>query len=355
MVITALTRNQVYQQWYRGFESHPLRQNRVVSLKKVAALFISLGMKEVKPMASRYSALTDWLLNCDQEIVRLSFSQLNSIITIPQYALNDRPSWANCKSSGSPFQKGWLKANYVVSAISLKECWVEFTMEQKAFKKQIDSNGVAVAIQKGYDCYNDMRGDPNHRYLSWEHCHKAFKQRKENSEYVDNDTLCLHLAWYLASWGMLRNSFLMQKDYRIHENVVELLLKPEWDELWDISAEQLVNKEKANMIIELSSRITNTYLVDGSEKKPTDTLITKILLGTVGCVPAYDQYFKKGVRNTGAASSQFTAKSLLELGALYLEYFEAFDGLREYCSKTGIAYPVAKVIDMCFFEYGLNL
>ena len=26
MVITALTRNQVYQQWYRGFESHPLRQ-----------------------------------------------------------------------------------------------------------------------------------------------------------------------------------------------------------------------------------------------------------------------------------------------------------------------------------------
>lgn len=26
VVITALTRNQVYQQWYRGFESHPLRQ-----------------------------------------------------------------------------------------------------------------------------------------------------------------------------------------------------------------------------------------------------------------------------------------------------------------------------------------
>ena len=27
-VITALTRNQVYQQWYRGFESHPLRQRK---------------------------------------------------------------------------------------------------------------------------------------------------------------------------------------------------------------------------------------------------------------------------------------------------------------------------------------
>ncbi len=29
-VITALTRNQVYQQWYRGFESHPLRQIKIV-------------------------------------------------------------------------------------------------------------------------------------------------------------------------------------------------------------------------------------------------------------------------------------------------------------------------------------
>lgn len=90
-------------------------------------------------MTSKYAALTEWLLNCGQDIVHLSFSQINSIITIPKYALNDRPSWANCKSSGSPFQKGWLNANYVVSAINLKECWVEFTMEQRASKKQIDT------------------------------------------------------------------------------------------------------------------------------------------------------------------------------------------------------------------------
>ena len=28
-VITALTRNQVYQQWYRGFESHPVRHENI--------------------------------------------------------------------------------------------------------------------------------------------------------------------------------------------------------------------------------------------------------------------------------------------------------------------------------------
>ena len=37
VVITALTRNQVYQQWYRGFESHPLRQrSRQISTRNLS-------------------------------------------------------------------------------------------------------------------------------------------------------------------------------------------------------------------------------------------------------------------------------------------------------------------------------
>ena len=32
---------------------------------------------------------------------------------------------------------------------------------------------------------------------------------------------------------------------------------------------------------------------------PTDALVTKILLGTLGCVPAYDSILRKGLRNLG--------------------------------------------------------
>ena len=44
-----------------------------------------------------------------------------------------------------------------------------------------------------------------------------------------------------------------------------------------------------------------TYIEDGTNKTKTisnvtDTLITKIILGTLGCVPAYDQYFVKALR-----------------------------------------------------------
>ena len=41
VVITALTRNQVYQQWYRGFESHPLR-HAAASVISLAATFFKI-------------------------------------------------------------------------------------------------------------------------------------------------------------------------------------------------------------------------------------------------------------------------------------------------------------------------
>ena len=316
-------------------------------------------------MASKYAPLTQWLQNCGQDTVRLTFSELDEIIPIPLSAYKDRPAWANSKASGSPFQKGWMNAGYVVSAIDMKAGWVKFSKGEpqqrgtpsitNSYSGHLDEDGLAAAIQKGYDCYDEIRRDPNHRYLSWEHCHKVFKQRKEDPASIDTDTLCLHLAWYLASWGMLRNSFLMQKDYRIHAAVVDLLFEPEWDDLWDVTAERLAKEETGKKIMMLCARITETYLASGSEGTPTDTLLTKILLGTIACVPAYDRYFKKAIGSTGAASQQLSARSLSALGTVYTEHSEAFEALRKYCSAAGFEYPAAKIIDMCFFEYGLTL
>ena len=31
----------------------------------------------------------------------------------------------------------------------------------------------------------------------------------------------------------------MQKDYKIHADVVRLIYQPEWDDLWDLSPEKL--------------------------------------------------------------------------------------------------------------------
>ena len=247
-----------------------------------------------------------------------------------------------------------------MDSISLEEQWVVFrkgevqghTHHSKPPYRVVDQKKLAEAIQAGYECYDSMKDDPHHRYLSWEYCHEAFRLNRRPQIDATIDYLCLHLAWYLASWGMLRNSFLMQKDYKIHADVVRLIYQTEWDDLWDISPEKLSQEYYADRIMKLSESITEAYVASGAGI-PTETLLTKILLGTVGCVPAYDRYFKKALADTCAASQVFSAKSIRTLGNLYLDHEDEFEKLRKHCGSR-IEYPAAKILDMCFFEYGFQ-
>ena len=310
-------------------------------------------------IGEKYAPLGKWLKEHGGDFVKLTFDELNQIIPIPNHAYKNRPSWANLSNPAS-FCSSWISAGYVVDSISLEEQWVVFrkgevqghTHHSKPPYRVEDQKKLAEAIQAGYECYDSMKDDPHHRYLSWEYCHEAFRLNRRPQIDATIDYLCLHLAWYLASWGMLRNSFLMQKDYKIHADVVRLIYQPEWDDLWDLSPEKLSQKYYADRIMKLSESITEAYVASGAGI-PTDTLLTKILLGTVGCVPAYDRYFKKALADTGAAPQVFSAKSIRTLGNLYLDHEDEFEKLRKHCGSR-IEYPAAKILDMCFFEYGFQ-
>ena len=310
-------------------------------------------------IGEKYAPLGKWLKEHGGDSVKLTFDELNQIIPIPNHAYMNRPSWANLSSPAS-FCSSWISAGYVVDSISLEEQWVVFrkgevqshTHHHKPPYRVVDQRKLAEAIQAGYECYDSMEDDPHHQYLSWEYCHEAFRLNRRPQIDATIDYLCLHLAWYLASWGMLRNSFLMQKDYKIHADVVRLIYRPEWDDLWDISPEKLSQENYAGRIMKLSESITEVYVASGAGI-PTETLLTKILLGTVGCVPAYDRYFKKALADTGAAPQVFSAKSIRTLGNLYLDHEDEFEKLRKHCGSR-IEYPAAKILDMCFFEYGFQ-
>lgn len=311
---------------------------------------------------SKYAELTKKLQECGEETVSYTFAELQDIIEIPNYAYTTRSAWAN-SANPSSFAAAWLNAGYIVKrgGVNLNEQWVIFqkgtaqpkNVAQKSLIRTICQNDVAQAIECGRDFYDGIATDSNHRYLSWEHCHEAFKQHRQQQDEVIIDYLCLHLAWYLASWGMLRNSFLIQKDYKIHAAIVKLLFEEQWSQLWDIEPEKMADEFYAKEIIRLCEAITTTY-AELNAGIPTDTLLTKILLGTVGCVPAYDRYFKKAVSTTGAATQNLTAKSIKMLGKLYVDNKTEFEALRQHCSRR-VIYPAAKILDMCFFEYGIRL
>lgn len=73
--------------------------------------------------------------------------------------------------------------------------------------------------------------------------------------------MCLHLAFYLASWGMYRgSSFLLQKDYRVHYDVLKEILNERYNSLWNIDCEELTKENNLNLIFEISEKIREIYI-----------------------------------------------------------------------------------------------
>lgn len=182
------------------------------------------------------------------------------------------------------------------------------------------------------------------RYKSWEHCYHAFRLYRQDKTKIE--FLCLHLSCYLASWGMLRNSALINYDYLIHKDFVEQISNVKYDKLYD------ENYYDINLIFELVDLIHEVYPNTISKTK---TFVTKILLGVFGCVPAYDRYFCSAVKYYNFCSASFNKNSLHDLYSYYQLYFKEFDKLRKQFINEGTYYTPMKLLDMCFWQLGFDI
>lgn len=199
--------------------------------------------------------------------------------------------------------------------------------------------------------------DQNHRNKSWEHCYSYFIR----GDAVSNiDISSLHLSFYLASWGMYRgSSFLLWKDYRIHTEVVKKLLQNKELQQLDFSS---IGDADLGKIIDLTQWIKSWYkdnikAVNGKSKtiNVTDTLVTKILLGTLGCIPAYDRYFIDGMRKSGVSYSRLNKSNFRSIIEFYKEHKKGFDAAQKTIYENGnVHYPSMKLIDMYFWQIGFQ-
>ena len=194
--------------------------------------------------------------------------------------------------------------------------------------------------------------DKNHRYKSWEHCYLAFSSPEKN-----DDDLCLNLAFYLASWGMYRGSSgLLWKDYRVHKPVLDVLRKHK--DLKNV----IVSEVNIHNIIMLCNDIKNVYknieYKDSKHKEvrlvsPTDTLVSKIVLGTLGCLPAFDRYFNAGCfGNANATINELMLKELSMKTNLLLP--ELKDCQTFLAEKLSFKYPIMKIVDMYYWQLGVE-
>ena len=209
--------------------------------------------------------------------------------------------------------------------------------------------------------YDDARANENGRSRSWEHCYRVFRDARTDPS-PDYDYLSLHLAFYLASWGMYRgSSFLLQKDYKVLSPVVEEILKSEYDCLFGLACADLRNDDVRARLDKLYEYIANHFhpireqVVGHKVETPvSQVLITKILMGTLGCVPAYDRFFVDGIKKHKVTTQEYSRNSVLRLAKFYEEHNDRLEEARRGMRTEDLAYPQMKLLDMGFWQIGFE-
>lgn len=194
-----------------------------------------------------------------------------------------------------------------------------------------------------FDAYGINVRNTNGRYFSWKYCFDAFADIN-----AGKDFLALHLGFYLASWGMYRgSSILLQKDYTIHKKAVEIV-KRHHAALYSVAA------PSPKKISAIYGELESVYAIDG--RTPSDTLITKIMLGTLGCFPAFDRFFKAGAKRVRFGANvclpySVSQKNIGEKAEILLEYYRANKDCFEKCAAhTG---DLAACTPMKFLDLGI--
>lgn len=170
------------------------------------------------------------------------------------------------------------------------------------------------------------------------------------------------------------SSHLLQRDYKVHKKAVREIIDTKYNSLWDYVPSEN-NIEEANELLFNSDKglywkIKESYnWFDSVDGESSDTLTTKILMGTFGCVPAFDRFLKSGIktyqdnhegRKTKIGKYKLTqsiekdqkheaTESFKALATFALEHSE------ELKIKSDFYYPPMECVDMYFWEIGYEM
>lgn len=199
---------------------------------------------------------------------------------------------------------------------------------------------------------------------SWESCYiafgKAFRKRKNGLSVTEKDYLCHHLSIYLNSSEMFRNSCISMMDEKIHEAAVEVILN--YGHLRGTTCRDLKDKSNMDSLFELVDKLKMIYLREIDAKHIVldfgDAFISKVISGTLGCVPTLDDSFMKGIRkfneqNGTSLGYDLNERSIESLAIFYIQNRFAFDAaVASMKTDAGIYYPEMRFLDIGFSQLG---
>lgn len=211
--------------------------------------------------------------------------------------------------------------------------------------------------QKILFLHDDEKRNKQTRYQSWNQCHYAFEKARK-AKIVDRDILALRLGFYLFSWGMFRNSFLRGNNYSIHKKVVAYIFDPRYKTLWNYDPSKKTVKDlkkDSKLIFQFCCKVKGYYSRRGAilrknEPDASDTLLSKICLGTFACLPAFDANLQAAL----STSKQINTKKLSRVGILALMRY-VHDHHSDFSTTPRVNWPLMKRVDAALWQYGGEL
>lgn len=223
--------------------------------------------------------------------------------------------------------------------------------KRKIVKLKVKNIKTMNEIGKLINEFKGLRIGNTHRYASFDLCFYYFQTNKERIAEKENlETSCMYLWSYLSSWGMLRgSSYLLTKSPAF---LIPLIKHLKSSDVWGIDVNNYT-EENITKILKEYGKIKNALIDKETKKEPTDTLVTKIMLGVYGNIPAFDQFFKKGL-GVGSVNKE----SLNKIKNFYDKHKDEFNQeikvLNFDNEETELRYTKAKLVDMYGFQKGLN-
>ncbi|MBP1043254.1 hypothetical protein I6N95_19725 [Vagococcus sp. BWB3-3] len=193
----------------------------------------------------------------------------------------------------------------------------------------------------------------------WYHCYNYFSSsrwRKLSSS--DYNMLSLHLSVYLGQANMYHgSSFILQNGYKVHREAIQLICSPKYHALSGISCLDLGLAANRNRLFELTDEITTVYhkirqhtyaRLDKREPASpvSQNLITKVLLGTLGCVPAFDSRALSVFKQFELGPKNYSSEAVLSLIDFYQREEADFNQLADIMYHRQITLPQMKLIDI---------
>ena len=205
-------------------------------------------------------------------------------------------------------------------------------------------------------------GKYNGRHRAWGYCHEQFVKARASVASYDKDYLCLHLSVYLTNWGMYRgSSALLFNDYRVHEKAIDIILDQKYNNLWNYNPfdpsnnvslpQELFDRQNGELwqVYNKMMERTNYPRKKQDFPKASETLVTKVMLGTWGCVPAYDEYLKNALKYLHLPH-KFYEKGFYKVVDYFRECLEVHKVI-----KLLPQYTPMKIIDAYLWELGFEL